>query len=118
MTQAVCVCCLWLLQALFDRYIDANSLVTGMEKEEATVLSKKLVTPKMFAHSIKQRCIANPQRIVLPEVRACQGWCRQRIPHCAQLMLTACWAAGLGQCSTAPRPSQYNHRSYDILCSF
>lgn len=58
------------LQALFDRYIDANSLVTGMEKEEASVLKSKRVTPKMFAHSIKQKCIANPQRIVLPEVRA------------------------------------------------
>jgi hypothetical protein len=58
----------FLMQALFDRYIDANSLVTGMEKEEASVLKSKRVTPKMFAHSIKQKCIANPQRIVLPEV--------------------------------------------------
>jgi hypothetical protein len=57
-----------LTQALFDRYIDANSLVSGMEKEEASVLKSKRVTPKMFAHSIKQKCIANPQRIVLPEV--------------------------------------------------
>jgi hypothetical protein len=57
-----------MLQSLFDRYIDANSLVTGMEKEEASVLKSKRVTPKMFAHSIKQKCIANPQRIVLPEV--------------------------------------------------
>jgi hypothetical protein len=60
-------CCVY-LQSLFDRYIDANSLVTGMEKEEASVLKSKRVTPKMFAHSIKQKCIANPQRIVLPEV--------------------------------------------------
>lgn len=59
-------CC---LQALFDRYIDANSVVTGLEKEEASVLKSKRITPKMFAHSIKQRCIKNPQRIVLPEVR-------------------------------------------------
>lgn len=55
-------------QALFDRYIDANSLVLGLEKEEAYVLKSKRMTPKMFAHSIKQKCIANPQRIVLPEV--------------------------------------------------
>lgn len=54
-------------KALFDRYIDANSLVLGLEKEEATVLKSKRVTPKMFAHSVKQKCIANPQRIVLPE---------------------------------------------------
>jgi hypothetical protein len=59
-------CC---LQALFDRYIDANSVVIGLEKEEASVLKSKRITPKMFAHSIKQRCIKNPQRIVLPEVR-------------------------------------------------
>lgn len=35
------------------------------------MLKSKRVTPKMFAHSIKQKCIANPQRIVLPEVRMC-----------------------------------------------
>lgn len=66
---ALCVATSRVLQALFDQYIDANSLVTGMEKEEASVLRSKRVTPKMFAHSIKQKCIANPQRIVLPEVR-------------------------------------------------
>lgn len=54
-------------KALFDRYIDANSVVIGLEKEEASVLKSKRITPKMFAHSIKQRCIKNPQRIVLPE---------------------------------------------------
>eukprot|EP00879_Flechtneria_rotunda_P022313 GHRR01023542.1.p1 GENE.GHRR01023542.1~~GHRR01023542.1.p1 ORF type:complete len:435 (+),score=146.59 GHRR01023542.1:558-1862(+) len=54
-------------KALFDRHVDANQLVAGIEKEEALITSSRRVTPKMFAHSIKTKCAANPQHIVLPE---------------------------------------------------
>lgn len=59
-----------MLQSLFDRCIDANQLVAGIEKEEELITASKRVTPKMFAHSIKTKCLANPQHIVLPEVRS------------------------------------------------
>eukprot|EP00878_Enallax_costatus_P009319 GHUV01009739.1.p1 GENE.GHUV01009739.1~~GHUV01009739.1.p1 ORF type:complete len:586 (+),score=159.89 GHUV01009739.1:322-2079(+) len=52
---------------LFDHCIDANQLVAGLEKEEALITSSKRVTPKMFAHSIKTKCLANQQHVVLPE---------------------------------------------------
>lgn len=52
---------------LFDTCMDANSLVAGIEKEEQLITAARRVTPKMFAHSIKSKCLANPQHIVLPE---------------------------------------------------
>jgi hypothetical protein len=55
-------------QNLFDTCVDANSLVAGIEKEEKLITAARRVTPKMFAHSIKSKCLANPQHIVLPEV--------------------------------------------------
>lgn len=57
-------------QSLFDQNVDANMLVAGIEKEEELITSSKRVTPKMFAHSIKTKCLANPQHVVLPEVGA------------------------------------------------
>jgi hypothetical protein len=62
----------WLTQNLFDTCMDANSLVAGIEKEEQLITAARRVTPKMFAHSIKSKCLANPQHIVLPEVRRVQ----------------------------------------------
>jgi hypothetical protein len=59
------------LQALFDKHFDANTLVAGLEKEEATITSRNVMTPKMFAHMVKIKCMDNPQHIVLPEVRGC-----------------------------------------------
>jgi hypothetical protein len=56
-------------QNLFDTCVDANSLVAGIEKEEQLITAARRVTPKMFAHSVKSKCLANPQHIVLPEVR-------------------------------------------------
>eukprot|EP00775_Hariotina_reticulata_P002839 gene2839-3132_t len=50
-----------------DQYFDANTLVAGLEKEEAIITSSKVMTPKMFAHRVKMKCIENPQHIVLPE---------------------------------------------------
>ncbi|KAF6251911.1 phosphate acetyltransferase [Scenedesmus sp. NREL 46B-D3] len=54
-------------KTLFDKCMDANSLVAGLEKEEQLITAARRVTPKMFAHSIKSKCLANPQHIVLPE---------------------------------------------------
>ncbi|KAF8061400.1 pta [Scenedesmus sp. PABB004] len=54
-------------KAMFDKHVDANSLVAGIEAEEAQITSAARVTPKMFAHSIKTKCAAHPQHIVLPE---------------------------------------------------
>jgi hypothetical protein len=62
-------CCPAEPQNLFDSSMDANSLVAGIEKEEQLITAARRVTPKMFAHSIKSKCLANPQHIVLPEVR-------------------------------------------------
>ncbi|PNW69941.1 hypothetical protein CHLRE_17g699000v5 [Chlamydomonas reinhardtii] len=47
---------------LFDKYIDANAVVTGLQKSRPT-----RVTPKMFQHTMKAMCRASPQHIVLPE---------------------------------------------------
>jgi hypothetical protein len=33
-----------------------------------------VVTPKMFQHAIKTKCLAAPQKIVLPEVGVYRGW--------------------------------------------
>ncbi|KAG2494209.1 hypothetical protein HYH03_007567 [Edaphochlamys debaryana] len=49
-------------KALFDRYIDTNQVVAGLQKSRPT-----RVTPKMFQHAMKQTCLASPQHIVLPE---------------------------------------------------
>lgn len=54
-------------KAMFDTHFDANALVAGIEREEALITSDRRVTPKMFAHSIKTRCLSDPQHIVLPE---------------------------------------------------
>ncbi|KAG2450893.1 hypothetical protein HYH02_004725 [Chlamydomonas schloesseri] len=47
---------------LFDKCIDANAVVTGLQKSRPT-----RVTPKMFQHTMKAMCRTSPQHIVLPE---------------------------------------------------
>jgi hypothetical protein len=56
-------------KVLFDKFVDANALVEGMQKHEAYTLAAGVMTPKMFMHGIKSMCLADPQKIVLPEVR-------------------------------------------------
>lgn len=45
----------------FDEYMDGNVLMAGFEEVEVKL------TPARFVHAVRQRCAANPQRIVLPE---------------------------------------------------
>lgn len=47
----------------FDEHIDTVLLMKGFE--DGSVSSK--LTPARFVHTMRQKCIANPQRIVLPE---------------------------------------------------
>jgi len=54
-------------KVLFDKHVDANALVEGMQKHEAYTLAAGVMTPKMFMHGIKSKCLADPQKIVLPE---------------------------------------------------
>lgn len=51
------------LQEAFAKYVDVNSVAESLAAPKATRL-----TPKAFMHSITQKCQANPQHIVLPEV--------------------------------------------------
>ncbi len=72
-----------IIQTLFDRCVDANSLVSGLETQEEAITRNRRVTPKMFAHSIRSKCLRSPQHIVLPEVRECGGcmcMCTQHVP--------------------------------------
>ncbi|KAL6745739.1 phosphate acetyl/butaryl transferase-domain-containing protein [Haematococcus lacustris] len=52
---------------LFDRYINAELLVSGLETERQKRQAAGSMTPKMFQHNLKALCIRTPQRIVLPE---------------------------------------------------
>lgn len=52
-----------LLQEAFAKYVDVNSVA-----ERLAAPTKARLTPKAFMHSITQKCQANPQHIVLPEV--------------------------------------------------
>ena len=45
----------------FDEYLEPSALMAGFEQ-----VAVKL-TPARFVHALRQRCAANPQRIVLPE---------------------------------------------------
>ena len=51
------------VQEAFAKYVDVNSVAESLAAPKAARL-----TPKAFMHSITQRCRANPQHIVLPEV--------------------------------------------------
>lgn len=97
-------------QSMFDRYIDANTLVSGIEKDEAVTLSSKRITPKMFSHSVKQKCLANPQRIVLPEVgTGREGGAVVADTHVMRrlFMLTPCCGSG---CITAKWSRLHNSK--------
>lgn len=50
-------------QEAFAKYVDVNSVAESLAAPKAARL-----TPKAFMHSITQKCQANPQHIVLPEV--------------------------------------------------
>ncbi len=58
-------CCYAVLyvQEAFAKYVDVNSVAESLAAPKAARL-----TPKAFMHSITQKCQANPQHIVLPEV--------------------------------------------------
>lgn len=45
----------------FDEYLDSDVLMAGFEQVDVKL------TPARFVHAVRQRCAANPQRIVLPE---------------------------------------------------
>ena len=51
------------MQEAFAKYVDVNSVAESLAAPKAARL-----TPKAFMHSITQKCQANPQHIVLPEV--------------------------------------------------
>ena len=51
------------MQETFNKYVDVNNVAEGLAAPKSTRL-----TPKAFMHSITQKCTANPQHIVLPEV--------------------------------------------------
>ncbi len=50
-------------QEAFAKYVDVNSVAESLAAPKAARL-----TPKALMHSITQKCQANPQHIVLPEV--------------------------------------------------
>ena len=47
----------------FDENIDKELLMKGFE----SVAANSKLTPARFVHSMRQKCMAQPQRIVLPE---------------------------------------------------
>lgn len=51
------------MQEAFAKYVDVNSVAESLAAPKAARL-----TPKAFMHSITQKCQADPQHIVLPEV--------------------------------------------------
>ena len=53
------------LQEAFAKYVDVNSMAERLAAPKVARL-----TPKAFMHSITQKCQANPQHIILPEVLA------------------------------------------------
>uniref|UniRef100_A0A7R9VBV4 Phosphate acetyltransferase n=3 Tax=Chlamydomonas euryale TaxID=1486919 RepID=A0A7R9VBV4_9CHLO len=53
-------------KTLFDRYIDANSLVASMQNKKLSGAPMR-VTPQLFLYNIKATCLRSPQHIVLPE---------------------------------------------------
>ena len=59
------------VQEAFAKYVDVNSVAESLAAPKAARL-----TPKAFMHSITQKCRANPQHIVLPEVL-----CSSRLLH-------------------------------------
>jgi hypothetical protein len=72
--------------------VDANTLVSGLDKYVSALEVQKRVTPKMFLHNIKSLCLKQPQTIVLPEVgpALCPGCIR--IHGCSQASLWGrCW---------------------------
>eukprot|EP00955_Chlamydomonas_euryale_P057299 356713-Chlamydomonas_euryale.AAC.1 len=63
-------------KTLFDRYIDANSLVASMQNKKLSGAPMR-VTPQLFLYNIKATCLRSPQHIVLPEV--CDNICVKRV---------------------------------------
>lgn len=70
-------------QEAFAKYVDVNSVAESLAAPKAARL-----TPKAFMHSITQKCQANPQHIVLPEVHIttlhfifCSHWMILSLKH-------------------------------------
>ena len=66
------------MQETFNKFVDVNNVAEGLAAPKSTRL-----TPKAFMHSITQKCTANPQHIVLPEVSLLQ-----QIWYCCLLLYT------------------------------
>lgn len=51
------------MQELFNRHIHLDTI-----EQKLKAPKEAHMTPKMFMYTISQKCLENPQRIVLPEV--------------------------------------------------
>lgn len=50
-------------KVLFEQYADTNNLIAVLNRPEE---GEKMM-PKLFQHRMREKCMANPQHIVLPE---------------------------------------------------
>ena len=80
-----------LLQDLFAKHINFEPMAAQIMAPK-----ERKMTPKMFAYQLTQRCLQNPQHIVLPEVRGCSG-----LPHEAPAPAVELTAPLVCQCKSS-----------------